>query len=47
MEGPSTESKIREAPSPNWATINTNLSAVRDGRGREEYAATAEIWHVE
>ena len=40
LEGPSIENKIREAPSSSLATINVNLSAVHDGRGREEYADT-------
>ena len=40
IEGPSIENKIREAPSSSLATINVNLSAVHDGRGREEYADT-------
>ena len=38
IEGPGVESKIREEPSPSGATINVNLTAVHDGRGREEYA---------
>ena len=37
IEGPSVENKIREAPSSSLATINVNLSAVHDGRGREGF----------
>ena len=37
IESDGIERKIHEAPSPSCATINVNISAVYDGRGREGF----------